>query len=111
MGEGVVHGEVDQPGQALEQRHVGEDRHRLLGADHGDRHDRHAGADRGAHEAAAAEAAQPVALPVELARSLLALGEDERQAALVAQQSLRVGGVGADQPDLVGRACRPRGSP
>src|SRR3712207_7797944 len=49
--------EVDEPGEPLEQRDVREDRHRLLGADHRDRHDRHARAERGLHEAAAAEPA------------------------------------------------------
>ncbi len=99
--ERVVDREVDQPREALEQRHVGEDRHRLLGADHRGRHDRHAGAHRGAHEAAAAEAAQPVALPEQLAAALLALGEHEHEPALVAEQALRVRGVGAHEPDLV----------
>ena len=91
-----------RPVRRCSERHVGEDRHRLLGADHGDRHDRHAGADRGLHEAAAAEASQPVALPVELAPALLALREHDRETTLVAQQPLGVGGVGRHQADLVG---------
>ena len=99
--EGVVDREVDEPGQALEQRHVREDRHGLLGADHGGRHDRHAGAHRRAHEAAAAEAAQLVALPEQLAAALLSLGEHEHEPALVAEQALRVRRVRAHKPDLV----------
>ena len=108
LRERVVDREVDEPGQPLQQRHVGEDRHRLLGADHRDRHDRHAGAHRGPHEAAAPEAAQPVALPVELARALLALREHEHEPALVAQQALGVGRVGRHQPDLVGQHAHAR---
>ena len=57
------------------------DRHRLLGADHGDRHDRDAGPHGDLDEAAAAEAAQPVALAVGLARALGALGEHEHELA------------------------------
>src|SRR5918999_3489829 len=37
--EGVVDREVDEPGEPLEQTNVCEDRHRLLGAHHGGRHD------------------------------------------------------------------------
>ena len=88
--------------------HVGEDRHRVLGADDGDRDDRHAGSHRRAHEAAAAEPAQLVALPVELARALLALGEHERQLALVVQQALRVRRVRGHDADLVRQRPDPR---
>src|SRR5215212_2247670 len=44
---------------------------------------------------------RPVALPEQLARALLALREDEHEPALVAQQPLRVGRMGGDQPELV----------
>src|SRR3954467_7213908 len=75
--ESVVHGEVDEAGETLQQRHVREDRHGLLGPDHGYRNDRNSRPQRRLHEAAAAEATQLVALPVQLARALLSLGEDE----------------------------------
>ena len=55
------------------------DRHRLLGADHRDRDDRHAGTHRDLDEPAAAEPAELVAVAVELARSLRALGEHEHE--------------------------------
>src|SRR5215211_4117339 len=82
---------ADVLGEPLHQRHVGEDRHGLLRAHHRHRHDGDAGAHRRAHEAAAPEAPQPVALPVELARALLPFGEHERQPLLVAQEPLGVG--------------------
>src|SRR5918994_6040444 len=100
--EGMVDREVDEPGEPLEQRHVREDRHRLLGAHHRGRHDRHAGARSRAHEAAAAEAAQPIALPVQLAAGLLTLRKDEHELALIAEQPLRVVGMRPYEPDLVG---------
>src|ERR687898_2409093 len=100
--EGMVDREVDEPGEPLEQRHVREDRHRLLGAHHRGRHDRHAGAHSRAHEAAAAEAAQPIALPVQLAAGLLTLRKDEHELALIAEQPLRVVGMRPYEPDLVG---------
>jgi hypothetical protein len=87
---------------------VGEDRHRLLRAEHRHRHDRHPRSHRGADEAAAAEAAQAVALPVELARRLLALGEHEHQPPLVAQQALRVRRVGGYQPHLADQHAHAR---
>ena len=89
-----------RPGEALEQRHLGERRHRLLGADHGDRDDRDAGAHRGLHEAAAAEAAQPVAVLVELLGRLRALGEDEHELLLVVEQAVHVGRMRGDAADL-----------
>src|SRR4051794_10136263 len=52
----VIDREIDQPGETLERADVGEDRHRLLGADHGDRDDRDAGTKGGLYVAAAAEA-------------------------------------------------------
>ena len=56
VGEGVVHREVDEPGETLHEWQVGEDRHRVLGTHHGDRHDRRPGTHRGSHEAAPPEA-------------------------------------------------------
>src|SRR3954447_26394540 len=101
--ESVVDREVDETGNALEQGNVRKDRHRLLGPHHGYGHDRHAGADGGAHEAAPAEAAQAVALPEELAASLLTFGEHKSKLSLVAQKPLGVGRVGGNQADLVGQ--------
>ena len=83
-------------------RHVGEDRHGLLRADDRDRHDRHARVHGRLHETAPTEAAQPVALPEELAASLLTLGEHQDEPALVAQETARVRRVGGDQAHLVG---------
>src|SRR5439155_26532671 len=51
---------------------------------------------RDLEEPAAAEAAQQVPVPVELARALHALGEDQRQLALVVEQPVGVVGVGGD---------------
>jgi hypothetical protein len=86
---------------------MGEDRHGVLGADDRDRHDRHAGAHGGPDEPPAAEATELVALPVELARALLPLGEHERELAFVVQQPLRVRRVGGDHADLVGQRADP----
>ena len=74
--------------------HLGQDRHRLLGADDRDRDDRHARPHGDLDEAAPTEPAQPVPLVVGLARSLGALGEHERELALLAQQPVGVVGVG-----------------
>src|SRR4051794_7227819 len=99
--ERVVDREVDEPGQLLEQRHVREDRHRLLGAHARDRDYRRPSAQRRLHEPAAAEATQAVALPVQLARGLHALGEDHHEPALVAQEPRGVRGMSPHEPDLV----------
>ena len=63
-------------------------------------HDRRPRAHRGLHEAAAAEAAQLVAVLVELLRALAALGEDEHELLLVVQQAVDVGRVGGHAADL-----------
>src|SRR3954451_9311522 len=75
--------DVEQPGQPLEGRQLGEDRRGLLGADDGDRDQRRAGAHRRLDDPAAAEAPQLVAVLVELLRALAALGEDEHELVLV----------------------------
>src|SRR3954470_23338640 len=62
MREGGRQRHVEQPGEPLQDRQVGEDRRGLLGADDGDRHDRRPRAHGRLHEAAAPEAAQPVAV-------------------------------------------------
>ena len=92
--------EVEQAGQALQGLDLGEDRRRLLGADDRDRHDRRAGAHRRLHEAAAAEAAQAVAVLVELLGAFAALGEDEHELALVEEQAMDVGRMGRHGADL-----------
>ena len=92
--------EVDEAGELLQRAELGEDRHRLLGADERDRDDRRAGAHRRLDEAAAAEAAQAVAVLVELLGALAALGEDEHELLLVVQQAVHVGRVRGDAADL-----------
>ena len=92
--------DVEQPGQALDQPELGEGRHRLLGADDGDRDDRGAGPHRGLDEPAAAEAAQAVAVAVELLGPLAALREHEHELLLVEEQAVDVGRVGRDRADL-----------
>ena len=99
-GEGRGEREVDQPGEPLQRRDVGEDRGRLLGADDADRHQLRLGAHRRLDEPAAAEAAQPVAVLVELLGPLAALGEDEHQLALVEEQPVDVRRVRGDPADL-----------
>ena len=84
-------GEAEGAGHRREPQH---DRHRLLGADHGDRDDRHAGPHGDLDEAAAPEAAELVAVGERLRRSLGALGEDQRQLPLVLQEPVGVGGTG-----------------
>src|SRR5947209_4031733 len=78
-------GEVRQVERARERRRLVEDRHRFLGADDGDRHDGDAGPHRNLDEAAPAEPAQLVAIAVDLARPLAALGEDQHELLLLAQ--------------------------
>ena len=102
--------EVEQPGEPLQRLDLGEDRRGLLGADDRDGDDRRAGAHRGLDEAAAAEAAQPVAVLVELLGALAALGEDEHELLLVGEQAVDVGRVRGHAADLR-RASRARGSP
>jgi hypothetical protein len=75
-------------------------RHGVLGADHGDRDDRHAPAKRELDEAAAAEALQPVAIAPQLARALGALREDRHQLA-ASEQPLGVLGTGAHPAESV----------
>ena len=72
------------------------DRHRLLGADHGDGDDRDAGAHGDLDEPAPAEAAELVALAVGLAGPFDALGEHQHELVLVAQQPVGVVGVGGE---------------
>jgi hypothetical protein len=98
--EGRRDGEVEEPGQALHQPDLGEDRCRLLRTHHADRHDRRPRAHRGLDEAAAAEAAQPVAVLVQLLGGLAALGEYEHQLVLVVEQPVHVGRVGGHAADL-----------
>src|SRR5947207_3102422 len=77
--------EVGKAQQLRQLRRLPEDRHRLLGADDGDRHHGHAGPHGDLHEAAATEATQAVALAVELAWALAALGEDQDELLLLAE--------------------------
>ena len=83
----------EQLGQAAGR---GDDRHGLLGADHGDRHDGHPGPHGDLHEAAPAESAQLIALGVRLARALRALGKDQGQLLVVVEDAVGVVGVGDD---------------
>ena len=92
--------EVQQPGQALQHLDLGEHRRGLLGPDHRDGDDRRVGAHRRLNEAAAAEAAQAVAVLVELLGPLAALGEHEHELALVVEQAVHVRGVCRDGADL-----------
>ena len=93
-------GKYEQPGQPLQRLDLGEDRRGLLGPDHRDGDDRRAGAHRRLDEAAAAEAAQAVAVLVELLGALAALGEDEHELALVVEQAVHVGRVRRHGADL-----------
>ena len=77
---------------------LGEDRRGLLGADDARSGRSAPRAHRGLDEAAAAEAAQPVAVLVELLGALAALGEDEHELLLVVQQAVDVGRVGGTPP-------------
>src|SRR3712207_1232432 len=70
---------VDQAGDALEEGELGEDGHRLLRADQRDGDDRDVGLHRGAHEPAAAEAPEAVAVLEQLLGPLAALGEHEHE--------------------------------
>ena len=92
--------EVDEPRQLLEERHLGEGGHGLLGADDAERHELRLGAHRGLDEAAAAEAAQAVAVLVELLGALAALGEDQDELLLVVEEAMDVRGVRGDAADL-----------
>ena len=85
---------VQQPGELLQQVELGEHRRRLLGAHHAHGHDRHPRLHGRLHEAAATEAAQPVAVLVELLGALAALGEHQHELLLVVEQPLHVGRVG-----------------
>ena len=100
--------EIDQAGELPGEPEVAEDRHRLLGPDDGDGHDRRARAHRGLDEAAAAEAPQPVAVLVELLGALAALGEDEHQLLLVVEQPVHVGGMRGHAADLGDEHGQPR---
>ena len=93
-------GKYSRPVRRCERVDVGEDRHRLLRPDDRDGHDRHPRAHRRLDEAAAAEAAQLVAVLVELLGALAALGEDEHELLLVVQQAVHVGRVGGHAADL-----------
>src|SRR5918996_1671398 len=66
-GEGGRDREVRAPGEAGEERGIGDLRVDLLAADDGDGHERRAGPERDLHEAAAAEALEPVAVAPVLA--------------------------------------------
>ena len=103
--------EVDQPGQLLQRRDLGEDRRRLLGPDDAHRHELRLGAHRRLDEAAAAEAPQPVAVLVELLGPLAALGEDEHELALVVEQPVDVRRVRGDAADLRDQHREARDSP
>ena len=100
--------DVDQAGELLERVEVAEDRHRLLGADDRDGHDRRPGPHRRLDEAAAAEAAQAVAVLVELLGALAALGEDEHELFLVVEQPVDVRGVRGDAAELGHEHREPR---
>src|SRR3954470_17703087 len=92
--------DVEQAGQPLQGRQLGEDRRGLLGPHDRDGDQRRAGAHRSLDEAAAPEAAQLVAVLVELLGTLAALGEDEHELALVVEQPVHVGVVRRDATDL-----------
>ena len=92
----AVTGKYGRPSSFASAAALEHDRHRLLGADDRDRDDRHAGAHRDLDEAAAAEAAELVALGEALAGALRALGEHEHELAFVVQQAVRVVGVRGD---------------
>ena len=94
-----------QPVSFCSEVDVGEDRRGLLGADDADRDDRRAGAHRRLDEPAAAEAAQLVAVLVELLGALAALGEDEHELLLVVEQAVHVGRVRGHAADLRAAAC------
>ena len=81
----------------------------LLGADHRERDDRHLGAQRRGHEAAAAEPLQLVALGVGLADPLEALRPDADQLA-AAQHPLGVLAAGQGGATLAGQRARPPAS-
>jgi hypothetical protein len=84
----------------------------LLASDHGDRHDRSAGAQRDLCKPAAPEALEPVTLAKRLARALRALREDSHELLLL-EQPLGVAGGGDDSSQLphrhghVGKVERP----
>ena len=86
-------GDAERPGQG---RHLEQDRHRLLVADDGHRDDRHPRPHGDLHEPAPPEAAQLVALGVELAGPLRPLGEHHHELLLLAEQAVGVVGVGLD---------------
>ena len=99
-GEGRRDREVDEPGEPPQDVDLAEDRRRLLGADDAGRDELRLGAHRRLDEAAAAEAAQPVAVAVELLGPLAALREDEHELALVVEQAMDVRRVRGDAADL-----------
>jgi hypothetical protein len=84
-----------------------EDRRGLLGPDDGHRNDRRAGAHRGLDEAAAAEAAQAVAVLVELLAALAALREDEHELPLVGEQAVDLAGCAGTQPSFGSSMLKP----
>src|SRR5664280_295256 len=82
--------QFEGPGHAT---HAEEDGHRLLGTDHSDGDDGHAGLHGDLHEPAPTEAAEPVAVGVGLGRGLGPLGEHQRQLVLVVQEAVGVVGM------------------
>ncbi len=106
----AVIGRYGRPSGLARLRDLEEDRHGLLGADHGDRDDGHAGPHGDLHEAAAAEAAELVALAVGLAGALGALGEHEGELLLLAQEAVGVVGVGLHAAAPATTACRRPGA-
>ena len=95
-----VSGTYSRPVSFWSRFELGEHRRRLLGPHHAHRHDRHARLHGRLHEAAAAEAAQAIAVLVQLLGALAALGEHQHQLLLVVQQAVHVGGVGGHRADL-----------
>ena len=92
----AVTGKYGRPSSFGERGALEQDRHRLLGADHRDRDDRHARAHRDLDEAAAPEAAQLVALAEALARCPWCPRGTRARAVLLVQQPVRVVGVRGD---------------
>src|SRR5215211_3844102 len=92
--------EVEEPREPLHDPDLREHRRGLLGSDDADRHDRCLRPHRGLYEAAAAEAAQAVAVLVELLGGLAALREDQHELLLVVEQAVHVRRVGRHAADL-----------
>src|SRR3712207_833734 len=95
-----AHRRVEQAGDVLQRSEVREDGLGLLRADERDRRDRHPRLERRLDEAAAAEAAQAVAVLEELLGPLAALGEHEHELLLVGEQALHVGRVRGHAAEL-----------